>query len=144
MVQVSRLVGKMRDESGGDTESATRKELREKIVGLSPSQLLRATDTLAMIWDGMVGPLDLPTLEPEPSPSLKPLPFLNWDRVKLALLKSISTGTFIDAQFFAYGAVRNGLPMDLRPLYTSSIVVQEWGAAITTRRLISCSKSTQL
>ena len=134
----------MRDESGRGTESATKKELREKIAGLSLPQLLRATDTLTTIWDGMVGPLDLPTLESKQSPSPKPLPFLNWDRVKLALLKSISAGSFVDVQFFAYNTISNGLPVDLRPLYTSSIVIQEWGAAITTRRLRSCSESTQL
>ena len=135
VVQVSRLIGKIKEESGGSTESTTRKELREKIAGLSLSQLLRATDTLAMIWGGMVGPLDLPTLKPKPYSSLKPLPCLNWDSMKLALLKSISTGTFIDVQLFTYNAISNGLPVDPRPLYTSSIVIQEWGAAITTRRL---------
>ena len=143
-IQVSRLVSKIKQESQGGTESTTRKELREKIVALSLSQLTRATDTLTMIWNGMVGPLDVPALEPKSSPFPKPLPFLNWHRVKLALLRSIPTGTFIDVQFFAYNAICNGLPADPRPLYTSSIVIQEWGAAITTRKSSSCSKPTLL
>ena len=98
------------------------KELREKTAALSPSQLTRAADTLAMIWNDMEGLLDVPALEPKLSPFPKPLPFLNWHRVKLA---SIHTGTFVDLQFFAYNAFGNGLPVDLRPLYTSSTVIQE-------------------
>jgi hypothetical protein len=143
-MQVSHLVGKIKEESAGNTESATRKQFREKVANISPSRLLRATDTLAMIWDGMVGPLDLPSLEPTPPSFPKPPPSPNWDRVKLALLKSISTGTFIDVQFFAYNAISNDLPVDLRPLYTSSIVIERWGAAITTREVESFSESTQL
>jgi hypothetical protein len=143
-MQVSHLVGKIKEESAGNTESATRKQFREKIAALSQSQLLRATDTLAMIWDGMVVPPDIPALESKPSPSPKPPHSLNRDRVKLALLKSISTGTFIDVEFFAYNAISNDLPVDPRPLYTSSIVIEGWGAAITTRKLESFSKSTQL
>ena len=144
MVQVSRLVGKIREESGGSAESATRKELRKKIAGLSLSQFTRVADTLTMVWNGMVGPLDVPALEPKPSSSPKPAPFANWDRVKLALLKSISMGAFIDVQFFAQNAISDGLPVDPRPLYTSSIVIQEWGAAITTRESRSCSGSAQV
>ena len=142
MIQVSRLVSKIKEESRGGTESATRKELREKTAAFSLSQLTRAADTIAMIWDGIMGPLDVPALEPKPSLFPKPLPFLNWHRVKLALLRSIPTGTFIDVQFFAYNAICNGLPADPRPLYTSSIVIQEWAAAITTRKSESCSQTT--
>ena len=141
-IQVSHLVNKIRKELRGGTESTTRKELREKTAALSSSQLTHATDTLAMISNGAVGLLDVPALEPKPSPFPKPLPFLNWHRVKLALLRSIPTGTFIDVQFFAYNAIGNGLPADPRPLYTSSIVIQEWAAAITTRKSESCSQST--
>ena len=144
MVQVSQLVGKIREESGGSTESATRKELRKKIAGLSRSQFTRVADTLVMIWNGMVGPLDVPALEPKPSSFPKPTSSLNWDRVKLALLKSISAGAFIDVQFFVHNAISNGLPVDPRPLYTSSIVIQEWGAAITIRESRSRSESVRL
>ena len=141
-MQVSRLVSKIKEESRGGTESATRKELREKIATLSPSQSTHATDTLAMIWDGMMGSSDVPASKPKPSP-FPPLPFLNWHKVKLALLRSIPTGIFIDVQFFAYNAICNGLPADPRPLYTSSIIIQRWEAAITTRKSRSCSKSAQ-
>ena len=140
-MQVSRLVSKMKEESEGDSESPTRKQLREKIATLSQSQLPRATDALAMIWNGVKGPLDLPTPEPKPPFFVKPL-YLNWHRVKLALLKSILTGTFIDVQFFAYNTIDDNLPVDPRPLYTSSIVIERWGAAITTRKLES-SKFTR-
>ena len=136
-VQVPHLIGKMKEESAG----VTRKQFREKVATLSQSQLLRATDTLAMIWDGMVGPLDLPTLEPKPYHL--PNPLAHPSRVKFALLRSISTGTFIDVQFFAYNTISNGLPVDLRPLYTSSIVIERWRAAITTRKLESFFGSTQ-
>jgi len=137
----------MKEESGRDSETPIRRRLREKIATLSQSQLPRATDALAMIWNGIMGPLDLPTPEPKP-PSLVKLAFLlnwRWDRVKLALLKlallkSIPTGTFIDVQFFAYNAICNDLPVDPRPLYTSSIVIERWGAAITTRKWESLSK----
>jgi len=55
-------------------------------------------------------------------------------RVKLALLKSIYTGTFIDVQFYAYNEIDNNLPLDPRPLFTSSVVIEKWGPAITTRK----------
>ena len=97
-----------------------------------------------MIWNGIVGPLDVLALEPKPSSSSKPTHILNWDRVKLALLKSISTGAFIDVQIFAHNGIGNGLPVDPRPLYTSSIVIQEWGAAITTRESRSRSESVRV
>ena len=133
-MQVSHLIGEIKRKPWGNSENATRKRFREKVATLSQSQLLCSADTLATIWDGIVGPLDLPTLKPQPSPFPKPLPVLNWDRMKLALLKSISTGTFIDVQFFAYNGVSDGLPVDPRPLYASSIVMERWGAAITTRK----------
>ena len=134
MIQVSQLVSKIKEESRGDTESATKEELQEKISALPPSRLSRATDALAMIWSGIMGPLDVPTLEPASSTLPALLPFLNWHRVKLTLLRSISTGVFIDVEFLAYNAISNGLPVDVRPLYTSAIVIQEWAAEITTRK----------
>ena len=143
-IQVSRLVSKMKEELGGDAESPVREQLREKITALSQSQLPRAADILAMIWNGVMGPLDLPTPEPKPPFFVKPTRFVNWHRVKLALLKSIPTGTFIDVQFFAYNAIDNDLPVDPRPLYTSAIVIERWGAAIMTRKLEPSSKFTQL
>jgi hypothetical protein len=133
VIQVSRLVSKIKEESEGDTESTTRKELQEKISALPQVRLARATDALAMIWNGIMGPLDVPALEPKLF-TFRSLPFLNWHRVQLALLRSISTGIFIDVQFFAYNAISNGLPVDLRPLYTSTIAIQRWGAEITTRK----------
>ena len=134
VIQVSRLVSKIKEESQGDTESATRKELQEKISALPQPRLARATDALTMIWNGIMGPLDVPTLEPKLPTLFGLLPFLNWSRVKLAFLRSISTGVFIDVQFFAYNAISDGRPVDLRPLYTSTIAIQGWAAEITTRR----------
>ena len=141
VVQVSRLVSKIKEESEGDTESPTRRQLREKIATLSQSRLPCATDALAMIWNGVMGLLE----EPKISLSIEVFVvnstgFLNWHRVKLALFKSIITGTFIDVQFFAYNTISNDLPVDPRPLYTSSIVIEIWGAAITTRKLEYSSK----
>ena len=132
----------MKEESEGGRESPTRKQLREKIAALSQSQLFRATDALTMTWHGVMGPLDLPMPEPKPPSIVKPTFFLNWHRVKLALLKSIPTGTFIDIQFFACNAICNDLPVDPRPLYTSSIAVERWGAAITTRELESLNPNS--
>ena len=114
------------------TESDTRMRLRDKIASLSQSELGRAADALAMIWGGVVGPLDLPQ-EPKSTFSSKFTPSPNWHRVQLALLKSVPTGTFVDVQFYAYNAVYNSGPQDLRLLFTSSIVIKEWAAAITTR-----------
>ena len=143
-VQVSRLVSKMKEEPGGDSESAIRKQLLEKITTLTQSQLPRVADVLVMIWDGVVGPLDPPASEPESTPFAKATISLNRHVVKLALLKSILTGTFIDVQFLAYKALGNGLPVDPRPLYASSIVIERWGAAIATRESESSSEFTQL
>ena len=125
----------------GDNETPIREQLREKIAALSQSQMLHATDVLAMIWNGVIGSRDLQMPDSKSPPFVQPTFFLNWLRVKLALLKSISTGTFIDVQFFAYNAIDNDTPVDLRPLYTSSIAIEKWGAAIATRKLESLSKS---
>jgi len=133
-VQVSQLVSKMKEESAGGTESVVRKQLREKIATLTRSRLPRAADALTMIWNGAMGPLDLPAPQPKLTFFAKTTLFSNWHRVKLALLKSIPTGTFIDVQFFAYNALGNGVPVDPKPLYTSSIAIERWGAAITTRK----------
>ena len=133
----------MKEELRGDSETPMRKQLRETIAALSQSRLPRATDALAMIWNGMMGPLDLRTPEPKPVLFVKPTFSLNWHRVKLALLKSIPTGTFIDVQFFVYSAIDNDLPVVPRPLYASRIVIERWGAAIATRKLKSLSKFTR-
>ena len=119
----------------GGFGNATKQQLEEKITGLTQSGLARATDALVMIWNGVVGPLDPPTQAPKPtfSPKFTALP--NWDRIKLALLKSILTGTFIDVQFYAYNAIHDSLLVDLKPLFTSSIMIEEWAPAIATRKL---------
>lgn len=141
--QVSQLISKIKEESTEGAESPTRGQLREKIASLSQLQLARAADTLAMIWDGVMGP----TVELSSTSSTgftksskrkrggKGHIFSNWQRVKLALLKSIPTGTFIDVQFYAYNAICNDLPTDPKPLFISSIVIEEWAPAITTREL---------
>jgi len=130
-MQVSRLVYNMKEESDGITESATRKQVREKIAALPQPRFARAADALAMILDGMKRPLKPPAAEPRltfsATPPVSP-------RVKLALLKSIPTGTFIDVQFYAHNAIGNNLPLDPKPLFTSSIVIKEWRPAITTSK----------
>lgn len=134
-MQVSQLVGEMKRESRWNTEDVTRKNLRDKIAALTQPQLMRATDALAMIWDGMQGPLGPPpAIEPELVPSVVPIILPNWYRVKLALLKSISTGVFIDIQFHASNKIGDDLPLDPKPLFASSIVIEEWGLEITTRK----------
>ena len=133
----------MKEESWENDETPIRERFLEKIAALSQSQLPRVTDALAMIWNGVMEPLDPPTPKPKLSFIVESTIFLNWDRVKLALLKSIPTGTFIDIQFFAYNAVDGDLPVDPRPLYTSSIVIERWGGAIITRELEFLPKLTR-
>lgn len=119
----------------GGSESATKRQLEEKIAGLTESGFTRAADTLIMIWNGVVGPLDPPTQAPKPTLPQKFTTLPNWDRIKLALLKSTITGTFIDVQFHAYNAIHDNLPVDLKPLFTSSIMIEEWAPPIVTRKL---------
>ena len=132
---VSRLLSKMKEESKPGAESDTTTQLVGKVTSLSQPQFVRATDALSMIWGGLSGPLDLPVLKPTPAPSVNCVLLPNWHRVKLALLKSISTGTFLDVQFYAYNAIKNNLPLDPKPLFVSSIVIEEWAPGITTRGL---------
>ena len=134
LLQVSRLVRMIKEESKGGVESITRKQLREKIATLPQPRLMRAKDVLGVIWNGVKEPLEPPMAEPGFNFDMTLTLFPNWHRVKIALLKSIPTGTFIDVQFFAYNAVGNGIPLNLRPLFTSSIVIEEWGPGITTRK----------
>ena len=111
------------------------KRLLDKITTLPQSQLGRVADALGMIWKGMAVKLDLPAQESTPTLPVDLPQFPNWHRVKLAILKSISTGTFVDGQFYAYNAVGGDLPLDPKPLFTSSIVIEEWRPAISTREL---------
>ena len=106
----------------------------DKIASLSQPQLARARDALSMIWDGATGLLDPPALKSVHNLSANFTPAMSSERVELALLKSISMGTFIDVQFYAYNAISNGFPLDPKPLFTSSIVIEEWGSAIATRK----------
>ena len=131
-MQVSFLVQKMNEESKGGTEGTTRERLRNKIASLSQSQLKRSTDTLAMIWNYTKEPPKPPTTKPsESAVPVTPSSFPNWLRVQLALLKSMTTGIFIDLQFYAYSKVFNNLPLDPKPLYASSIVIKKLAPAIS-------------
>lgn len=132
-IQVSILVNKMNEESKQCAEGATRKRLQEKIASLSQPQARRAADALSMIWSYVNGPLKPPVAQPEPTFSMAFTFFLNWHRVELALLKSIATGVFIDVQLCAFSKICNNLPFDPKPLFISSIVIEEWGPAVTTR-----------
>ncbi|KAF9779860.1 hypothetical protein BJ322DRAFT_1086930 [Thelephora terrestris] len=140
-MQVSQLINKIKAESAGGSESGTRRQLRYKITALSQSQLARATDALAMIWGGVTGLLDLSMPEPESTSCARSTqlskrqgvvfpPPANWQSMKIALLKSIPTGTFVDTQFYAYNAIGDSLPFDLKPLFISSMVIEEWVPAI--------------
>ena len=145
-MQVSQLVRKMREESKQlwATDTITRKQLREKIAALPQSRLIHATDALDMIWNGVKRPLELPVAVPSVAFPEKPVILPYWHRMKLGLLKSIPTGTFIDLQFYAYNAISKNLPSDPRPLFTSSIVVEQWASAITTRKREGFSQFTPL
>ena len=138
-MQVSQLVRQIKEESNSPWGTGnTRKQLQEKIAGLSQPQLVRAMDTLAMIWSGMKESSEAPMTRPTLISPVSPTTFPNWHRVERALLRSILTGTFIDAQFYAYNAISNDILVDPRPLFTSSLVIEEWGPAITTRKREGC------
>ena len=106
----------MKRESTGSEESKTVKQLLDKIASLSQPQLARAADAFSTIWNGTTGPLN--PLGPKPKPRFLAMPTLSAKlrRVELALFKSISTGTFIDVRSYAYNAISNDSPLDLKPL----------------------------
>jgi hypothetical protein len=133
--QVSRLIGQMKEESTRGTEGDTRRQLREKIATLPHSQLACAADALSMIWAGLIDPLATPPLRPRPGSSARFNRSPAWDRVELALLKSMTTGAFIDVQFYAYNSIRDNSPLDPKPLFISSIVIEEFSPAIMARKL---------
>lgn len=130
-MQISWIDSKMKEESKGGAESATKKQLWEKITTLSHSQ---STHVLAALTASRKGPMRPPVAEPKLTSSTTPPFFPNWHRVKRALLKSIYTGAFIDVQFYAYNAIYNNLPLYPRALFTSSIVIGDWGPRIMTRK----------
>ncbi|KAF9779859.1 hypothetical protein BJ322DRAFT_1113175 [Thelephora terrestris] len=132
-MQVSFLVNKMNEESKGGAEGPTRTRLRTQIASLSRSEMRRATDALVMIWNCIKEPLKPPTTQPKADVSVASANLPNWQRVQLALLKSITTGIFIDVQFYACNKVFDDLPVDPKPLFISSIVIEQWGPAITTQ-----------
>lgn len=132
-IQVSILVTKMNEESKTPVRGGTREQLREKIASLSQLQVKRAADALSMILSYSNSPLKPPAAQPELA-SLAHTHFLNWPRVKIAFLKSIATGIFIDSQIYAFNKAGNNLPCDPKPLFISSIMIEQWGPAITTRK----------
>lgn len=134
----------MKEESAVNAKSETRKQLLAKITSLSQPQLARGTDALTMIWSGATGPLDLPALRYKSSSFAEFFPAASSRRVELALLKSISTGIFIDIQFHAYNAISNDLPLYPKPLFTSSILIGEWAPAIATRKVEGIFQSAPL
>ena len=117
-----------------DAPKAQGSNFRKKLLLCPPSQLVCAIDVLGVVWNGVEGLLEPPKTKPRFTFSAIPLLFPNWHRVKLALLKSIHTGTFIDVQFYAYNEICNNITLDPRPLFTSSLVIEEWGAAVMTRK----------
>jgi hypothetical protein len=134
-LEVSLLVSRMDKESSGGEET-TRKQLRDKIASLSQPQVKRAADALILIWNCAAGPpapFAIPTTQSGFSFSITADRFPNWDKMKLAFLKAITTGVFIDVQFYAYNKICDNSPVDPKPLYASSIVIEEWAPAITTR-----------
>jgi len=139
-MQVSQLIHNLKEESKGANESITRKQLRETIAALPQFQLVHAADALDMIWNGVKLPLELPVATPSITFPVTPAILPHWHRIKVALLKSIPTGIFIDVQFYAYNAISKDLPSDPRPLFTSSIVIEELASAITTRKWESFSR----
>ena len=124
----------MSEESKGRKEGDIRKRLCDKIASLSQPQMKRGADVLAMIWNCVKEPPDSPTVQPKATSlfSTTPILFPNWHRLKLAFLKSITAGAFIDVQFYAFNKVNDGSPQDPKPLYTSSIVIEGWASDITT------------
>ncbi|KAF9779861.1 hypothetical protein BJ322DRAFT_346991 [Thelephora terrestris] len=132
-MQVSFLVNKMNEESKGGAEGPTRTRLRSEIASLSRSETRRATEALVMIWNCIREPLKPLMTQPKSVVLVAPTHLPNWHRVQLALLKSITTGIFIDVQFYACSRVVDDLPMDPKPLFISSIVIEQWGPAITTQ-----------
>lgn len=124
----------MKDESKVMTESITRKRLRQKIAALPQPRLARAIDVLAMTWTGVKRPLDPHMTGSKSAHSIPPVVPPNWHRVKLALLKSVPTGTFIDVQFYAHNATGNDLTLDPKPLFTSSVAIEEWWPSFVTRK----------
>ena len=121
-VQVSRLVSQVKEESKEGAESVTRRQLREKIASLSQPQLEHAADALTMIWNGMIGPLDLLATEHKSASPAEPTQFWTWQRS-------------IIPPSYAYNAICDDVPADPKRLFTSSIVIEEWIPAIKTREL---------
>ena len=124
----------MKKELKGNANYKTRRQLLDKIASLSQPQLERVADALAMIWSGATEPLNSRPPKFKSNFPANLVLVANLPRVELALLKSISTGTFIDLQFHAYNAVSNNLPLDPKPLFASSIVIEDWRRTIATRK----------
>ena len=68
-------------------------------------QARHGADALAMIRSRMTGPLESLAVQPKIAFSTTTIRFPNWHRVKLAFLKSITTGVFIDVQLYAFNKI---------------------------------------
>jgi hypothetical protein len=97
-----------------------------------------------MIWNGTMGPSDSTAPKTKPNPPAPPPVPPKLRGLGLALVKSISIGTFIDVQFCAYNAIGNDVQLDPKPLFTSSIVIKGFSSAIEKRKLEGTSQFAPL
>lgn len=114
--------------------SGARRALRDRIKAYSCGQLPHAKDVLPALYELMETDeafKETPALPP--APSNQGTTSRDWERLKDALAWSLTSGTFLDSQFYALDSKSGfGVPR-IRPIYFCSIFNGTFSAKLLKR-----------
>jgi len=116
--------------------------LKDKIKAYTGGQLPHAQDILPALYE-LMGTDEAfkeatPPAQP-PTPSKRATAGGNWERLKDALTWSLTSGSFLDSQFYALDSKpRAGVPV-IRPIYFCSMI-----GGTFLPRLVKCGFSTSV
>lgn len=108
--------------------------LKRKIEFYTSGALPYAQDVLPALYHRLANPLPMPMGTPHP-PQTPPRNGLDWQVLRVELMKSLSSGTFLDTELYAPASRSElgGQPKP-RPLYFCSAVGGEY-----TAKILSCA-----
>jgi hypothetical protein len=112
--------------------------LKGKIKAHTSGQLLHAKDVLPALYElmGRDRPFEETPVQ-LPAPSKRAIAGGDWKRLKDALTRSLSSGSFLDSKFYALVSEPMGGPPTIRPIYFCSMV----GDRTFLPKLVKCEFS---
>ena len=113
----------------------TLESLKDKIHGYTHGKLPHAEKVISMLYQLLEGD---ESLQEAPLPSFdKQVNGRGWDGLKKALTNSLTTGTFLDSQFYAVGLRSSTGLQTVRPIYFCSAVNVNFMSELLARESLS-------